>query len=109
VLATARARSGSRPWWLAACRALAPGERLWIYFSSPLQYVAAMAEVDEEPYVIDGDPEYPWRFGATLHRDATIALNRAPVPLSRLTNQHPQGVFRATADDIAILTRAASL
>ncbi|MFE9764776.1 hypothetical protein ACFYPC_09635 [Streptomyces sp. NPDC005808] len=81
-----------REWWLARRRHMAPGDRIWIYFATPVKEVAAVAEVEGVPYEVTGDAEYPWRFPAVLNLEATRALYRAPVPLAALANQHPQGV-----------------
>lgn len=82
-----------RAWWLAAKRHMAPGDRVWFYCTTPYAVVAAVAEVEEEPYEVIGDAGYPWRFPATLFRDATRSLHKNPVPLSELSNKHPQGVI----------------
>ncbi|MCF2534000.1 hypothetical protein [Yinghuangia soli] len=96
-------------WWLAAKRHIAAGDRIWIYFATPLKQVAAMADVDGAPYEISGDRRNKWRFPATLNLGATQALNRSPVPLSELSNQRPQGVFSATAEDLQLLLKHAGL
>ncbi|MEU2539418.1 hypothetical protein [Streptomyces iakyrus] len=69
---------------------MALGDRIWVYFTTPVKEVAAVAEVVGEPYEALGDAEYLWRFQAVPNLGATRALYRSPVPLSALANQHPQ-------------------
>lgn len=105
-----RAQSSPRDvWWVAQRRHMAPGDRLWIYFSASEKVVAAMAEVTGAPYEVPGDFEYRWRVPAVLDLAATRALNRAPVPLSALTNQHPQGVTLAKDQGLPLLLERAGL
>ncbi|MFF4653080.1 hypothetical protein [Streptomyces sp. NPDC001380] len=96
-------------WWLTRRRLMSPGDRLWIYFSAPEKVVAAMADVTGEPYEVPDDTERPWRVRAVLHREATLALDRDPVPLAALTNRHPQGVTRVKEADLELLMRHARL
>ncbi|MFJ4339121.1 hypothetical protein [Streptomyces sp. NPDC088915] len=99
----------SQEWWLARQRRMTPGDRIWIYFAAPVKEVAAVAEVEDEPFEVTGDVQYPWRFRASLDRDATRALHRSPVPLAALTNQHPQGVPRVRDSDLALFLKHADL
>ncbi|MEU5166473.1 hypothetical protein [Streptomyces mutomycini] len=96
-------------WWLARRRHMFPGDRIWIYFAAPVKEVAAVAEVVDKPYEVTGDAEYPWRFPAVLNVDATRALYRSPVPLSALSNQHPQGVPLVRDNDLQLLLKQAKL
>ncbi|MFF1272711.1 EVE domain-containing protein [Streptomyces marokkonensis] len=98
-----------RDWWLARRRHMAPGDRIWIYFATPVKEVAAVADVVGEPYEVTGDAEYPWRFPAVLNLVATRALYRSPVPLSSLANQHPQGVPLVRDSDLALFLAHAKL
>jgi hypothetical protein len=95
-------------WWLSRPRHMAPGDRIWIYFATPVKEVAAMAEVEGAPYEVT-DTEYPFRFPAVLNLRATRALHQHPVPLAALTNQHPQGVTLVKANDIGLLLKHAGL
>lgn len=96
-------------WWLAAKRHMAPGDRIWFYFTAPHAVIAAMAEVERKPYEVLGDAKYPWRVPAVLNFDATRALNGNPVPLSALSNQHPQGVIGVRDADLVTLLRHAAM
>jgi hypothetical protein len=80
-----------------------PGDRIWIYFTAPYKEVAAVATVLSKPYDVPGDVDYPWRFEAVLDLAATRALNKNPVPLAALVNQHPQGVTTVKDLDLEIL------
>ena len=97
-----------RDWWLSRPRHIAAGDRIWIYLSSPVKEVAAMAEVEGEPYEVT-DTDYPWRFSVVLHLQATRALCQAPVTLSALANRHPQGVTGVKPDDLELLRKHAGL
>ncbi|MEU9893125.1 hypothetical protein ACIBCS_10070 [Streptomyces phaeochromogenes] len=96
-------------WWLAAKRHMAPGDRIWFYFTAPYAVIAAVAEVEDVPYEVQGDADYPWRLPAALDLAATRALNGNPVPLSALSNQHPQGVIGVRAADLKTLLRHAGM
>ncbi|CAL9304556.1 EVE domain-containing protein [Streptomyces rochei] len=98
-----------REWWLARRRHMSPGDRIWVYFATPVKEVAAVAEVVGEPYEVLGDAKYPWRFPAVLNLGATRALYRSPVPLSALANQHPQGIPLVRDSDLPILLKHAKL
>jgi len=98
-----------REWCLSRRRRMSPGDRLWIYFAAPVKEVAAVAEIEGEPYEVPGSPRQPWRFPATLDPAATRALHRNPVPLRALANRHPQGVTRVQGADLGLLLRHAGL
>ncbi|MDG9706368.1 hypothetical protein [Streptomyces sp. DH37] len=98
-----------REWCLSRRRRMAAGDRLWVYFASPVREVAAMAEIGGEPYEVPGNARQPWKFPATLHLEATRSLHRDPVPLHALANRHPQGVTRVGPADLALLLRHAGL
>jgi hypothetical protein len=98
-----------REWWLARRRHMAAGDRIWIYFATPVKEVAAVAEVEGKPYEVAGDAEYPWRFPAVLNLKATRALYRSPVPLAALANQHPQGVPLVRDSDLQLFLTHAKL
>ncbi|GAA2277845.1 hypothetical protein GCM10010145_58550 [Streptomyces ruber] len=102
-------RAPHRVWCLSRWRRMAPGDRLWIYFAAPVREIAAVAEIDDEPYEVAGSPRQPWRFPATLHLDATRRLHRDPVPLHALSNRHPQGVTRVKDSDLRLLLDHAGL
>ncbi|GGM16114.1 hypothetical protein GCM10010129_70400 [Streptomyces fumigatiscleroticus] len=98
-----------REWCLSRWRRMTPGDRLWIYFAAPVRQIAAVAEIDREPYEVMGSPRQPWRFTATLDPDATRRLHRDPVPLHVLSNRHPQGVTRVKESDLELLLDHAGL
>ncbi|MFE4053179.1 hypothetical protein [Streptomyces sp. YIM B13518] len=98
-----------REWCLSRWRRTAPGDRLWIYFAAPLREIAAVADIEGEPYEVSGDPRRPWRFTATLDPSATRRLHRDPVPLHALSNRHPQGVTRVKEGDLGLLLEHAGL
>ncbi|WP_432011910.1 hypothetical protein [Streptomyces cucumeris] len=92
-----------REWWLARRRHMAAGDRIWIYFATPVMEVAAVADVQGEPWEVSGDAKYPWRVQAALNLEGTRALYRSPVPLAAMSNQHPQGVPLVRDSDLALL------
>lgn len=97
-------------WGLRAKRHIQLGDRLWVYFKLPLGIVAAMAEVEDEPYEIQDDPDgFLWEFPAALNLEATRALNLDPVPLSALSNQRPQGVGGVSDADLVTFLRHAGM
>ncbi|MGV9253080.1 hypothetical protein [Streptomyces sp. NPDC003697] len=98
-----------REWCLSRWRRMAPGDRLWIYFASPVREIAAVAEIEEEPYEVAGSPRQPWRVTATLNPAATRRLHLDPVPLHALSNRHPQGVTRVRDGDLGLLLEHAGL
>ncbi|MET9443869.1 hypothetical protein [Streptomyces sp. NPDC006610] len=69
--------------WLARRNRMGVGDRLWFYFTHPEPAVAAVAEVDEEPWE---DPEAPGEYlvGAVLLAEPTRALYRDPVGRAEL-------------------------
>jgi len=101
--------SPRREWCLSRRRRMAPGDRLWIYFASPVQQIAAVAEIEDEPYEVGGSPRQPWRFTATLNPAATRRLHCDPVPLHALSNRNPQGVTRVRDGDVGLLLDHAGL
>ncbi|MFE9684344.1 hypothetical protein ACFYXC_06295 [Streptomyces sp. NPDC002701] len=98
-----------REWCLSRWRRVAAGDRLWIYFASPVQEIAAVADIEDEPYEVAGNPRQPWRFAATLNPAATRRLHRDPVPLRALSNRNPQGVTRVKDGDLGLLLERAGL
>ncbi|MEU6810495.1 hypothetical protein ABZ920_16170 [Streptomyces sp. NPDC046831] len=98
-----------REWCLSRWRRMASGDRLWIYFASPVREIAAVAEIEDEPYEVTGSPRQPWRFTATLNAAATRRLYLDPVPLHALSNRHPQGVTRVRDGDLGLLLDHAGL
>ncbi|MBB6439353.1 EVE domain-containing protein [Streptomyces candidus] len=94
---------------LAARRYMEPGDRVWFYFATPVREIAALAEVRSAPYELPGGSGPRWKVAVALDPHATSALCDQPVPLVALANQHPQGVFRATAADLALLEAHAGL
>ncbi|WP_221357134.1 EVE domain-containing protein [Streptomyces beigongshangae] len=98
-----------REWCLSRWRRMAPGDRLWIYFASPVREIAAVADIEDEPYEVTGSPRQPWKFTATLDPAATRRLHRDPVPLHVLSNRNPQGVTRVKEKDLGLLLDHAGL
>ncbi|MGW6360821.1 hypothetical protein ACWFR5_38050 [Streptomyces sp. NPDC055092] len=108
VLDLAKAAPGGE-WWLARRRYMAVGDRIWIYFAAPVMEVAAVADVEGEPWEVTGDAKYPWRFRAALNLKATEALYRLPVALAAMSNQNPQGVPLVRDVDLALFRTHAKL
>ncbi|WP_413759664.1 hypothetical protein [Streptomyces sp. MMBL 11-3] len=98
-----------REWCLSRWRRVTAGDRLWIYFASPVREIAAVADIEDEPYEVSGSPRQPWKFTATLNLDATRRLHRDPVPLHALSNRNPQGVTRVKDCDLHLLLEHAGL
>ncbi|GAA2427010.1 hypothetical protein [Streptomyces macrosporus] len=98
-----------REWCLSRRRRVAAGDRLWIYFASPVREIAAVAAIEGEPRAAPENPRQPWKFPAALLPDATRRLHRDPVPLRALSNRHPQGVTRVKDEDLPLLLRHAGL
>ncbi|MFF8879891.1 hypothetical protein [Streptomyces flaveolus] len=98
-----------REWCLSRWRRTAAGDRLWIHVASPVREVAAVADIEGEPFEAAGNPRQPWRVRATLSPAATRRLHSDPVPLHLPANRHPQGVTRVKDADLALLLRRASL
>ncbi|MFF7111019.1 hypothetical protein ACFY91_01725 [Streptomyces albogriseolus] len=65
--------------WLSRRNRMRTGDRLWFFFTHPESAVAAVAEVDEEPWDDPEDPDVSYLVGATLLTAPTQALYRAPV------------------------------
>ena len=70
--------------WLSRRNRMEIGDRLWFFFTHPESAVAAVAEVDKEPWDDPEDPEVSYLVGATLLDEATQALYRAPVSRDEL-------------------------
>ncbi len=94
---------------LAARRYMEPGDRIWIYFATPVKEIAALTVVAAVPKEEPGDARYPWKVSTVLNAKATGALYDRPVPLAALANQHPQGVIRAKPADVPLLEAHAEL
>ncbi|GGZ68209.1 hypothetical protein ACFOOM_11220 [Streptomyces echinoruber] len=62
--------------WLSRRYTMKPGDRLWFFITRPEAAVAAVAEVDKEPWE---EPGAPYLVAATLLPEATKALYRDPV------------------------------
>ncbi|MEU6809778.1 hypothetical protein ABZ920_12405 [Streptomyces sp. NPDC046831] len=63
---------------------MSPGDRLWFFFSQPESAVAALAEIDREPYEDPEDPGCSYLVEVTLLPDATDALYGSPVAREEL-------------------------
>lgn len=65
--------------WLSRRNRMKQGDRLWFFFTRPEPAVAAVAEVDEEPWSDPDAPDIPYLVTVTLLPEATKALYRDPV------------------------------
>ncbi|MFF1360989.1 EVE domain-containing protein [Streptomyces sp. NPDC058297] len=98
--------TGSGRWWLGRkLKNMRAGDRLWIYFAAPEKKIAAMAEVCSEPYPAPAGSAKPYLVKAALHAKATEALQRDPVRLEAMANQHPQGCVGLADEDLALLLK----
>ncbi|MFI7020219.1 hypothetical protein [Streptomyces sp. NPDC050164] len=95
--------------WLSRRNRMRMGDRLWFFFTHPESAVAAVAEVDKEPW---GDPEEPdvsYLVGATLLTAATQALYRAPVGRDALGLGQVRSVQTVKPQALPVLLERAGL
>ncbi|NEA49278.1 EVE domain-containing protein [Streptomyces sp. SID10815] len=95
--------------WLSRRNRMSPGDRLWFFFSRPESAVAAVAEVDAEPYEDPADPEFPYRVEATLLPEATDALYGSPVGREELGLGQVRSVQKVKPEALSVLLARAGL
>ncbi|MFF4559457.1 EVE domain-containing protein [Streptomyces sp. NPDC001435] len=95
--------------WLSRRNRMRPGDRLWFFFSHPESAVAAVAEIDGEPYDDPDDPEFSYRVEATLLPGATDALYRDPVGREDLALGQVRSVQKVKPEALPVLLARAGL
>ncbi|MFI8093488.1 hypothetical protein ACIF9R_35130 [Streptomyces sp. NPDC086080] len=95
--------------WLSRRNRMKQGDRLWFFFTSPASAVAAVAEVDEEPWEDPEDPTVSYLVAATLLTEATKALYRDPVEQSELRLGQVRTVQMVKPEALAVLLARAGL
>ncbi|WP_317446361.1 EVE domain-containing protein [Streptomyces collinus] len=89
--------------WLSRRNRMSPGDRLWFFFSQPESAVAALAEVDKEPYEDPEDPEFSYRVEVTLLPEATDALCGSPVGREELGLGQVRSVQKVKPEVLPVL------
>ncbi|MFJ2723860.1 EVE domain-containing protein [Streptomyces collinus] len=95
--------------WLSRRNRMSPGDRLWFYFSQPESAVAALAEIDKEPYEDPEDPEFSYRVEVTLLPEATDALHDSPVSREELGLGQVRSVQKVKPAALSVLLARAGL
>ncbi|CAL9318731.1 hypothetical protein [Streptomyces labedae] len=95
--------------WLSRRNRMKTGDRLWFFFTHPESAVAAVAEVDEEPWDDPEDPDVPYLVGATLLTAATRALYRVPVSRDELGLGQVRSVQTVKPQALPVLLKRAGL
>ncbi|MFF4794834.1 EVE domain-containing protein [Streptomyces sp. NPDC001276] len=95
--------------WLSRRNRMARGDRLWFFFSQPESAVAAVAEVDGEPYEDPDEPDFSYRVDATLLPKATDALCRNPVGRDELGLGQVRSVQKVKPQALPVLLARAGL
>ncbi|GAA2423568.1 hypothetical protein [Streptomyces glaucus] len=95
--------------WLGRRNRMRPGDRLWFFFTSPDAAVAAVAEVDEEPWEEPDDPDVTYLVAATLLPEATKALYRDPVSREELGLGQVRSVQKVKPEALPVLLKRAGL
>jgi hypothetical protein len=95
--------------WLSRRNRMKTGDRLWFFFTHPESAVAAVAEVDEEPWDDPEDPDVSYLVGATLLTAATQALYRAPVGRDALGLGQVRSVQTVKPQALPVLLERAGL
>ncbi|WP_316755413.1 EVE domain-containing protein [Streptomyces herbicida] len=95
--------------WLSRRNRMRPGDRLWFFFSHPESAVAAVAEIDGEPYEDPDDPEFSYRVEATLLPEATDARYRDPVGREDLALGQVRSVQKVKPEALPVLLARAGL
>ncbi|MET9371488.1 hypothetical protein [Streptomyces griseoflavus] len=95
--------------WLSRRNRMKAGDRLWFFFTHPESAVAAVAEVDEEPWDDPEDPDVSYLVGATLLTAATQALYRAPVARDELGLGQVRSVQTVKPQALPVLLERAGL
>jgi hypothetical protein len=95
--------------WLSRRNRMNRGDRLWFFFSQPEAAVAAVAEVDNEPWEDPDDPDFSYRVDVTLLPGPTDALYRAPVGRDELELGQVRSVQKVKPAALKILLERAGL
>ncbi|MFJ3552385.1 hypothetical protein [Streptomyces sp. NPDC090114] len=95
--------------WLSRRNRMKTGDRLWFFFTHPESAVAAVAEVDEEPWDDPEDPDVSYLVGATLLTAATQALYRVPVGRDELGLGQVRSVQTVKPQALPVLLERAGL
>ncbi|GGX06570.1 hypothetical protein GCM10010297_30160 [Streptomyces malachitofuscus] len=95
--------------WLSRRNRMEIGDRLWFFFTHPESAVAAVAEVDKEPWDDPEDPEVSYLVGVTLLDEATQALYRAPVSRDELGLGQVRSVQKVKPQALPVLLERAGL
>ncbi|MEU6522941.1 hypothetical protein ABZ892_08835 [Streptomyces sp. NPDC046924] len=95
--------------WLSRRNRMKQGERLWFFFTHPEPVVAAVAEVDQEPWNDPDAPDIPYLVGVTLLPGATKALYREPVGRDELGLGQVRSVQKVKPEALPVLLARAGL
>ncbi|MFI9803449.1 hypothetical protein ACIHEJ_03595 [Streptomyces sp. NPDC052301] len=95
--------------WLSRRNRMVRGDRLWFFFSRPEAAVAAVAEVDGEPYEDPDDPDSAYRVEVTLLPEGTRALFRSPVGREELGLGQVRSVQKVKPEALPVLLARAGL
>ncbi|MEU5361904.1 hypothetical protein ABZ354_00080 [Streptomyces sp. NPDC005925] len=95
--------------WLGRRNRMNPGDRLWFLFTHPHPAVAAVAEVDQEPWEEPDDPDVTYLVAATLLPEATKALSRDPVSREELGAGQMRSVRKVKPEELRVLVERAGL
>ncbi|PWI09047.1 hypothetical protein DIZ27_18915 [Streptomyces sp. NWU339] len=95
--------------WLSRRNRMKRGDRLWFFFTHPESAVAAVAEVNGEPWENLEDPGVPYLVGATLLPEATKALYRDPVGRDELGLGQVRSVQKVKPEALSVLLARAGL
>ncbi|MGC2996923.1 hypothetical protein ACPF8X_00530 [Streptomyces sp. G35A] len=95
--------------WLSRRNRMRQGDRLWFFFTHPESAVAAVAEVDEEPWEDLDDPDGSYLVAVTLLPEATKALYRAPVGREELSLGQVRSVQTVKPEALPVLLARAGL
>ncbi|MEV6957833.1 hypothetical protein AB0M97_01230 [Streptomyces sp. NPDC051207] len=95
--------------WLGRRSRMKPGDRLWFLFTRPDPAVAAVAEVDEEPWEDPDDPDVTYVVGVSLLPEATKALHRDPVSRDELGIGQVRSVQKVKPEALPVLLERAGL
>lgn len=95
--------------WLSRRNRMEYGDRLWFFFTHPDSAVAAVAEVDKEPWDDPEAPDVSYLVGASLLADATQALYRDPVTRDELGLAQVRSVQKVKPQALPVLLERAGL
>ncbi|MGW5663277.1 EVE domain-containing protein [Streptomyces sp. NPDC003758] len=95
--------------WLSRRNRMSRGDRLWFFFSKPESAIAAVAEIEGEPYEDPDDPDFSYRVEVTLLPVATDALYRNPVGREDLGLGQVRSVQKVKPQALPVLLARAGL